>query len=211
MKTLEYGHTKTGKWTPSGAFERIVAPALMSRGLLPHGDLIAAEGSSQDIRAGIDWIISGRDGTQSTVGARVQWDHDYGSLTIRYRTERGHMSELTKRARSVAADGTFPTYTVQAYVTQPGGILLNAYVVRTAELYRHIIRPSADGDPEHFALCSCAAPPRWVNGGAEFIAVAISEDAKAKLGLRTTLLADGVNVQSIFPINEGRGLWGAGK
>lgn len=207
MKTLDYGHTKTGKWTPSGAFERIVGPALMARGLLPHGDLVRAEGTSQDTRAGIDWIISGRDGAQHSIGSRVQWDHDYGSLTIRYRSDHGHMSELTKRARSVNVGGTFPEYTVQAYVTQPGGILLNAYVVRTEDLYRHVVRPAADGDPDHFALCSCATRPRWAVGGAEWIIVAISEDAKNAANLKTTLLGDGVDVRSLFPINEGRGLW----
>jgi hypothetical protein len=207
MALRTFGHTSTGNWTPHGAFQAIVAPALMAAGLLPRGQLVSAEGTSQDARAGIDWIISGADGTQTTLAARVQWHRDYGTLTTRYRTERGSMSELTKRYRSILAGGSYPTLTVQAYVTQPGGVLINAYVIRTEDLYRHIIHPSTDGDPEHFTLCGCAGEPTWAPGGAQFIAIAISEDGKAKAKTKSTLVACGVPFRSFQPINAGGGLW----
>ncbi len=207
MKSLDFGHDSKGNWTPKGAFEKIVAPALTAAGMLPRGRLTDAEGTSQDMRAGIDWIISGGDGMQTTIASRVQWRVDYGTFSIRYRTEKGTMSELTKRYRSVDGDGAYPTLTLQAYVTQPGGVLINAYVIRTEELYRHVIIPGPDED--HFTLCGCASRPRWAPGGAEFIAVAISEEGKVAAGTSSTLVACGVPVESFRPINSGAGLWAA--
>jgi len=207
MGTLTYGHNSRGNWTPQGAFESIVEPALTAAGGLPRGRLTAAEGTSQDQRAGIDWIISSADGTQTTLAVRVQWHTDWGTFSVRYRTERGNMSELTKRARSVAEGGSYPTLTVQAYVTQPGGVLLNAYVVRTETLYRHFVLPSPDDDPEHFTMCGCAGRPTWASGGAQFIPVAISEEGKRQSKTRSTLIACGVPVWSFRPINAGAGLW----
>jgi hypothetical protein len=185
--------------------EEIVFPALMARGFVPRGIVTSAEGTSQDKRAGIDWLISARDGTQHTVASRVQWDLDYGTFTIRYRTERGTMSELTKRARSIANGGTYPGITIQAYVTQPEGVLLNAYVVSTRDLYQHVVNITADGDI--FRLCSCAQRPKWVPGGAQMIAVAISEEGKRHAGTKSTLIACGVEVKHLMPVDEGRGLW----
>lgn len=217
--TLTFGHNRSGNWTPHGAFEAIVGPTMMNTrgsgygppngdgGLLPRGRLVSAEGTSQDQRAGIDWLISSADGTQTTIAARVQWHRDYGTFSIRYRTEKGQMSELTKRFRSVAAGGSYPALTVQAYVTQPGGVVLNAYVIRTEDLYRHIIVPSRDGDPEHFSLCGCAGRPTWAPGGAQFIPVAISEEGRTKIGASSTLVACGVPFRSLYPITAGEGLW----
>jgi len=207
MATLTYGHTRSGKWTASGAFLQIVEPALTAAGMLPRGRLADAEGTSQDQRAGIDYIISSADGMQTTIASRVQWHRDWGTFSIRYRTERGTMSELTKRYRSVIGGGSYPTLTLQAYVTQPGGVLLNAYTIRTEELYRHIITPAADGDPEHFTLCGCCGSPTWAPGGAQFIPVAITEEGKAKIGSKSTLVACGIEVVSWRPINAGAGLW----
>jgi len=207
-KPKAFGHTSSGNWTPEGAFREIVAPALMAAGLLPRGYLVHAEGTSQDARAGIDWIISSADGTQTTLAARVQWHRDWGTFSTRYRTERGTLSELTKRYRSVIAGGSYPTLTVQAYVTQPGGVLINAYVIRTEDLYRHFVHPSTDGDEEHFTLCGCAGQPTWAPGGAQFIPIAISEDGKAQSHTTSTLVACGVPFRSFQPINAGASLWG---
>lgn len=201
-----FGLTSTGKWTPRGAFYEVVEPALTAVGMLPRGTIVDAEGTSQDMRAGIDYIISGADGTQTTIASRVQWMTDYGTFTVRYRTERGMMSELTKRHRSVLAGGSYPTLTLQAYVAQPGGPLINAYVVRTETLYRHIIKVAED-NPEHFTTCGCVGKTKWAPGGAEFMAVAITEEGKNRERTSSTLIACGVPVQSFRPINAGRGLW----
>jgi len=206
MLTKSFGMTSTGKWTPRGAFYEVVLPALTAVGMLPRGSIVDAEGTSQDMRAGIDYIISSADGTQTTIASRVQWMTDYGTFTLRYRTEKGMMSELTKRTRSVLAGGSYPTLTLQAYVEQPGGPLINAYVVRTEDLYRHIIRV-ADDNPEHFTTCGCVGKTKWAPGGAEFMAVAITEEGKTREHTSSTLAACGVPVRSFRPINEGRGLW----
>ncbi len=204
--SLDFGLTKTGKWTPRGAFYEVVLPALTAVGMLPRGKIVDAEGTSQDMRAGIDYIISAADGTQTTVASRVQWMTDWGTFSIRYRTERGTMSELTKRTRSVLGGGSYPTITLQAYVRQPGGPLINAYTVRTEDLYRHIIRVSEE-DPEHFTTCGCVGRKTWAPGGAEFLPVAITEEGKAQSNTQSTLIACGVPVRSFRAVNEGPSLW----
>lgn len=206
MSALDFGVPLRAKWTPRSAFHQVVYPALVSVDMLPRGYLVDAEGTSQDMRAGIDYIISGADGTQTTVASRVQWQTDYGTFTIRYRTERGTMSELTKRTRSILAGGTYPTITLQAYVSQPGGPLINAYTVRTEDMYRHIIRVAED-DPEHFTTCGCVGRKHWAPGGAEFLAVAITEEGKVRENTQSTLVACGVPIRSFRPINSGAGLW----
>jgi len=203
--TLTLGHTKAGNWKPEGAMEQIVFPALMAAGIVPRGQLIPAEGTTQDKRVGIDWIISAHDGTQHTIAARVQWDTDYGTFTMRYRTEKGQMSELTKRTRSVANGGAYPTLTIQAYVTQPEGVILNAYVVGTAELYRHVVQLADDDDI--FRLCSCASRPRWAPGGAQYIPVAITEEGRKHAGTKATLIGHGVGVRHLRSATEGRSIW----
>lgn len=205
MTSLALGRAAPEPWKPEGAYRYIVIPALQAAGLLPAGEIIRAEGTSQDARLGIDWIISGRDGTQHTLAARCQWNVDYGDLTIRYRTERGNHSELTKRALSIRNGGTYPGYTTQAYVDKTTGELLNAYVVGTRDLYEHVVR--IGDDDEHFTLCACAAKPRWSPGGAQYIPVAISEAGRIHAGTRSSLIACGVRVGVLRSIDEGRGLW----
>lgn len=207
MTTLDFGIAETGVWTPQSAFHQIVHPALAAAGMLPRGKLTHTEGTSQDHKAGIDWIISGADGTQTSIAARVRWVMDYGNFTIRYRTERGTMSELTKRYKSVMAGGTYPTLTVDAFVDKPNGTIINAYVIRSDILYPHFVR-SVDEDTDRFTLCGCAGRPRMAPGGAQFIPVAISEFGKVRGGTKSTLIACGIPVQSFRPIDEGHGLWG---
>ncbi len=206
MAALNFGHTGGEKWTPRSAFYGAVLQPLTAVGMLPRGTIVDAEGTSQDMRAGIDYIISAADGTQTTVASRVQWQRDYGTFTIRYRTEKGTMSELTKRMRSILAGGSYPTLTLQAYVEQPGGPLINAYTVRTEDLYRHIIHVS-DDNPEHFKTCGCVGKTKWAPGGAEFMAVAITEEGKTREHTSSTLIACGVPVRAFRAINAGQGLW----
>jgi hypothetical protein len=177
----------------------------MAAGLLPRGELVHTEGTSQDLKAGIDWIISELSGVQTTIASRVQWDRDWGTFSIRYRTEKGQKSEFTKRALSVFEHGSYPTLTIQAFVTQPDGRLLNAYVIRTEDLFRHVVHMAED---DYFTLCSCASRPRWARGGAEFIPVAITEEGKAVSATKSTLIGCGVPVRALRPINGGPGLWG---
>ena len=191
------------KIKPDEAYRAIVHPVLAALGLVPGGELVHAEGTSQDLRAGIDWLVSGRDGAQTTIASRVQWDKERGTFSIRYRTEKGNMSELTKRYRTVMASGAYPTLTVQAYVERATGVLLNAYVVRTEDLYRHVI--AALDDADHFRLCSCCGRPMWAPGGAQFIPVAVTEEARQTLGLRGTLIGHGVQVGMVASATLGNG------
>lgn len=206
--TLTLGRTSTGKWTTEGAWEQIVFPAMMSRGMVPRGRLTNLERGSLDKMAGIDWLLSRPDGTQTGVATRTQWGTDYGTFTVRYRTENDSMSEATKRIMSVRSGvGVYPGLTGQAYVTQPDGVLLNAYLVVTKAMYEHIVLP---GDTEdHFRLCGCCSQIKRAPGGALFFTVAITEEGRVRSGSKTTLIASGVPVSHVNPINEGRGLWGS--
>jgi hypothetical protein len=193
------------------AFQLIALPVLQGMGLLPRGQVVSAEGTSQDKRAGIDYLISGADGTQTSLAVRTQWKprpgeglQDYGTFTIRYRTEKGNLSELTKRYRSVVAGAQYPTLTVQSYVDRDTWTLVNSYVVRTDDLYRHVIHQGATGDT--FLLCTCATRPRWAPGGAEFVPVAITEEGRRYLGTKATLLGHGVPVAMTNPRAVGLGL-----
>jgi hypothetical protein len=192
------------KFDPKVLYREVVHPVLAGLGYLPRGALTNAEGSTQDERAGIDWIISGRDGTQTTLATRVQRDVDWGTFSMRWRTAPGNLSEFTKRYRSVISGGSYPTYTIQAYVVEATGELLNAYVVRTEDLYRHVVARMTD--EEHFVRCSCVAAPRMVQGGAWMMTAAITEVGKAKADVRSTLLAHGVPVRMTHPAPVGMGL-----
>lgn len=190
---------------PDATYRDLVHPVLVGMGLVPAGELLHMEGTNQDARLGIDWMVSAADGTQHAIGARTQWDRDYGTFTMRYRTAKGNLSELAKRARSVAAGGTYPDLTVQAYVDWQRGIVLNAYVARTDDLYRHVVQPSSDGNEDHFRLCSCASPPRWAPGGAQYVAVAITEEGRVRIGTKATLVGHGVPVRMLRQRHVGQG------
>lgn len=203
---MSFGPPKGGRWTPKPAYEQLVHPALVGAGLLPSGEVRDVEGSTQDMRMGMDYIISQPDGTQTTVGYRSQRDLDWGTLTLRLLTGKGFRSELTRTYRSVINDGTFPDYFVQSYTRMSDGFILNAYVVRMRELYLHVVRPIPD-DEEHFRVHECAGRQRRAPDGAIFVPVAISEFGKAQIGSRSSLIACGVPVRSLKPIDEGRSLW----
>jgi hypothetical protein len=195
----KYRHTKEAE-----AYEHLVHPLLVQCGILPPGRLEHAEGSSQDVRLGIDWSILRLDGTGHGLATRVQGPRDYGTFSIRYRTEKGVLSELTKRYRSVMSGGVYPDYTIQAYVDFVAQEVVNAYVVRTRDLYEHCIR-EVDGD--HFTPCGCVGRKTWAPGGAEFLPVAITEQGKARIGTQATLIGHGVAVRMASPRDVGPGLW----
>jgi hypothetical protein len=198
------GDQPARKKSPDLAMRMLVFPVLSSMGLVPHGEIVHCEGTSQDKRAGLDWLISASDGTQSGIASRVQWGTDYGTFSIRYRTEKGQMSELTKRYRSVVGGAQYPTLTIQAYVDPVSWTLLNAYVVRTDDLYRHVIHLGHTSDD--FLLCNCATRPRWAPGGAQFIPVAITEEGRQNIGAKATLLGHGVPVAMIRQRTVGMGM-----
>lgn len=216
MSTLTFDKPKTASNTPERkAFRQLVYPALRAMGALPHGQLVDAEGTSQDKRAGIDWIISQADGTQHTVACRIQWQTDWGTFSIRYRTGSGQYSELTKRIRSIINGGTYPSLTLQAMIYSTAGArkgapsdwtILNAYVVRTEELYRHVIT-LLDGDDDHFRLCGCCTKEKLAPDGARFVGVAITEEGRQLTGTKDSLLANGVDVRMLRHRTEALGLW----
>jgi hypothetical protein len=146
--------------------------------------------------------VSRPNGTQIGIAVRVQRDIDYGTLTIRWRTGAGHLSELTKRYESIVNGGLYPSLTVQAYVTEDA--LLQAYVVSTRSLYEHVVIPV---DDTRFRRCGCAGPIRRAPGGALFMPVAITERGRVRAASRATLIGHGVAVGMTAGRDVGAGIW----
>jgi len=199
---------KSNKLSPEDAYRDVVHPALVAVGLVPRGELVHAEGTTQDERAGIDWIVAQRNGTITTLATRAQWDRDYGTFSIRWRTGGGsHNTELLKRYRSVMNGGSYPTLTIQAYVSRSRGELINAYVVRTEDLYRHVIMPAGDDpDATTFRTCGCAGHNRPAPGGALFIPVAITERGRMAAESKATLIGHGITVGMVRAQSVGYGM-----
>ena len=90
-----------------------------------------------DCLAGIDaWHVIDGAGMRG-VASRVQWClKSWRTFTIRYALASGHDTEWQKRSAALE-DGTllYPEWTVQAYVSQDRSTLLDAALIRTANLY----------------------------------------------------------------------------
>lgn len=179
--------------------------ALQAVGLIPAGLVESAEGSTQDTRAGIDYMVHGPGGAAYSIGIHVGRGREHGTFSMRYRTSLGNLSELTKRARSISGGGTYPSHTVHTYANPDTAEILQAYVASTRELWQHVVQLSPD-NPERFTLCSCASRPQRNPDGSEFIAVAVTEPARARMHLRATLIGHGVAVGMLRPATVGEGL-----
>jgi hypothetical protein len=198
----ELGPSKKGTYTTEHLAARGLV-ALQAVGAIPGGWLESCEGGTQDTRAGIDWMISQPDGTAYGVGIHVGRKDEWGTFSLRYRTAAGNLSELTKRARAIRNGGTYPPFTVQVYADPASGEVAQAYVASTRELWAHVVRLTPTSD-DHFTLC-CGKVMRNPDGS-EYVAVAITEAARARLSLRSTLVGHGVQVATLRPATVGYGL-----
>lgn len=93
---------------------------------------------------GVDyWAVQG-DAKMVSIASRVQPQYDLTTFTIRYSRSSGVDTEYQKRMVQLKSDAGLPIYTLQAYVDPVLGVLQNAAIVKTEDLYHYIDRA---GDP----------------------------------------------------------------
>lgn len=68
-----------------------------------------------DRYAGIDYIIKKPDNQMIGVAARVQWNKNWETFTIRYKLNSGTKTEFAKRVEAIDKGYFYPTLTLQAY------------------------------------------------------------------------------------------------
>ncbi len=100
-----------------------------------------------DVLAGIDaWQMVDNEGRMRGLASRIQWGTTvWRSFTIRLERPNGAKTEKAKRVEAFlkpAGGWLLPALTIQAYLLppQPGGKLIEAGVVRTADLLDYMIR-----------------------------------------------------------------------
>jgi hypothetical protein len=118
--------------------------------LLPTEGVNAPLHERFDTIAGVDfWIVDGGDRMVS-LASRVQAQYDKTTYTVRYGRESGVDTEHQKRVRQYRDDTAhLPTYTLQGYVDATLGVLQNAAMLPTDQLYEYIIThrcPITDDD-----------------------------------------------------------------
>src|SRR3990172_12609124 len=129
----------------SAAFRVVVWPRISQ--WFGDGRSILVEGPDRrllDTHAGIDlWNVSDVNGSMRGIASRVQFirrdQTPYNTLTIRTRRRSGHSTELEKRWFAISNTSSgwlYPIFTIQAYCTMDGSLLLSAAGVRTALLIR---------------------------------------------------------------------------
>lgn len=113
-----------------------------------------------DACAGIDSYQRTPNGLRG-IASRVQWGKNYRTFTVRVARPGGAFTEYRKRLIALRRrhEGFFyPYWTIQAYVSKPGGTVLAVAVAKTLELYRYI---------EQRTLCGRPCPERPAGKGGE--------------------------------------------
>lgn len=183
--------------------------ALQAAGILPDGELLPGDGSSQDIRLGFDWTLLEHSGVGSGLAVHVGWNGDKGTFSLRSHTTSGAPSELIKRRMSLEFGGDVPAYTVHIYSHKGTGVIEQAYLTTTAALYRHVL-PRCPTEAAPYStrdLCSCATTDRNPDGS-RAVYVAVTEQARARMGVNSALPGSGIKVRTLWPANLAAGLWG---
>jgi len=184
-------------------FGELVYPACVRAGILPAGRFVISADSIADRAAGVDgWVVEPSGATHG-IAIRMSGAPDRQTFTIRDELTSGRLTEMAKRTASVVAGGSYPSLTAQAYGDWPH--LLNCYVVRTDDLYRHIVlEPGRNGTPPRY--CSCVGDRMLAMGGNWFYPVAIGEKAMTYRSTHGTLIGHGVAVRSLHPVEATAGL-----
>lgn len=157
----------------SADFIRVVWPVVQKHCAELQGSVLRlVEGRTTTIAQELD-VCAGIDFYQRTpfglrgISSRVQWWTNYQSFTVRISRPNGSLTEYAKRLHTIQLrhEGFFyPYWTIQAYVSRPGGALLSVAVAKTAELYHYIEQREQSAHP-------CDKRPSG-NGGERFLFVA---------------------------------------
>ena len=91
-----------------------------------------------DQYAGIDYIVKNKENSVLGIAARIQYDVDYRTFTIRYKRHTGTDTEFLKRKEAIKKGYFYPAFTLQAYFNSKNKTLLSAGIVSTKYLYNFI-------------------------------------------------------------------------
>ena len=84
------------------------------------------------------------------LASRVQWGTDYQTFTVRIARSNGSLTEFEKRLEvlhHLEQGYLYPFWTIQAYVSRPGGVFYSVGATRTTDLYRFIEQCAREGTP----------------------------------------------------------------
>ncbi len=86
-----------------------------------------------DIHAGIDFIAE-KSGRMSGIAARCQRGKSWRTFTVRFERDSGAKTEYAKRCDAIEHKFLYPRLTVQSYLDQSTGELIDAAFCRTDDL-----------------------------------------------------------------------------
>jgi len=175
---------------------------------------LAGIGAAIVVAAGIAWFLSQRPAQQAT-----ERTDSAGTATFvgsercaechaeEMRAWQGSQHQLAMQLPgdgSVLGDFDDASFTY-AGVTSSFERREGRYVVRTDDLYRHIVlEPGRNGTPPRY--CSCVGDRMLAMGGNWFYPVAIGEKAMTYRSTHGTLIGHGVAVRSLHPVEATAGL-----
>lgn len=173
-------------------FVRTVWPVVQRRCPELRGSVLRlVEGRANEVIAQELDVCAGIDSFQRTpfglrgIASRVQWWTNYHTFTVRISRPGGAFTEYRKRLITLERrhEGfLYPYWTIQAYVSKPGGNLLAVGVAKTVELYWYIEQRQQCGHP-------CPVRPAG-RGGERFLFVEWGEYQQSGYYLFTYTVSD---------------------
>jgi len=107
---------------------------------LLEGRIVSTEGNGEigqllDTQAGIDAILAHPKYGLLGMGVRIQYGRDYRTFTIRKHRETQAKTEYAKHAAALLEGGMTTKFNIQAYLDEKTGLLLNAAIALTCDIY----------------------------------------------------------------------------
>ncbi len=118
---------------------------ILRRDVLANLDVVSIENVRDgvlmwlDNYSGVDWVCRTPANQIFSIAARIQFDRDWRTFTVRYKRPTGSATELEKRLDAVKNDFFYPTYTLQAYIDENKKQALSCGIVKTKVLYKYIL------------------------------------------------------------------------
>lgn len=92
-----------------------------------------------DQYSGIDWVEKNSENQLTTIAARIQWDINYKSFTIRSERHTRTKTEFAKRKEAIKNGFLYPIFTLHAYFENKSSPkLLSCVMVKTLDFYTFI-------------------------------------------------------------------------
>lgn len=91
-----------------------------------------------DKYSGIDYVVKTNDNNIVGVAARIQYNINYRTFTIRTARHTGAKTEYEKRVEAINKGYFYPAYTLQAYFNRADSTLIGAAIIETKKLYQFI-------------------------------------------------------------------------